>query len=573
MRKQSVRLYLYSSIAILALTLVWGLRAVPKQAALAEATIRASVEQELITMNGAVKAATQSVRYRLLDVLKAEGQDHSTRTFSNSPFVAASLFEWDSSQWKMLWHSSKVKAQFGAPDLKVWMHDWPLAKLSGEESFFVKVGDWQGQPYFAIAVPVRKPNNTPMIGVGIFPANQFGLVLPADRAREVKVFDDKGFALALARPAYLGSSVKREALMEEFFESGEALVRTDFKNAKKERSFGIATKVPASNLAVSIEAGLDPAVPYKLGSWLYLILAALGALGLNWFLFFTFNRPVLAQLQEQEKVIQQLRKRLTDAPAGAAVAVASDELLIAGESEVADKSFVEDETLPVEPALLKSVTLQKVVQSALKSMNARIQEFGIQVAEKGLQSIPVASDALQLQTAIEEVLKNAIEAMQDSDERWLTVSAVIRKGKVVFSVEDTGVGIAEENLRKVFDPFFSTKDSEGVARGLGLNVARRVVEEMKGQVRIDSHRNSSSTGTSVEMEWPLPAEAMSEMEFEVKSAEPLPPMIAEEKVIEQKDADVILSDLDLLADEYETADRMKEWPVVPIRKPIVRTMD
>jgi anti-sigma regulatory factor (Ser/Thr protein kinase) len=572
MRNQSIRLYLYSSVAIVALTLIWGFRAIPKQADLARSTVRASIEQEIITMNGAVKAATQAVRFRLLDVLKAEGQDHTTRTFQNSPFMATSLFEWDQAQWKMLWHSSKAKTQFAAPDLKVWMHDWPLAKLSGEESFFVKVGDWQGQPYYAIAVPVRKPNNVPMIGVGIFPANQFGMVIPADRTRDVKVFDDKGFAIALGRAAYLGSSVKREAIVEELLESGEAQVRADFKNAKNEAAFGMAAKVPTTNLAVSIESALDPAVPYRLGSWLYLIFAALGALGLNWFMFFTFNKPVLTQLAEQENIIQQLRKRLTDAPADRA----NLPLTIEVESEVADKSFVETvneevDPLPTAPTLLKSVTLQKVVQAALKSMQARIQEYGIQVAEKGLQSIPVATDALQLQTAIEEVLKNAIEAMQFTDERWLTISATSANGRVIFTIEDTGSGVPAENLSKVFDPFYSTKDSQGVARGLGLNVARRVVEEMKGRITIDSHQGPSSSGTTLQMEWPLPNGAMSEMEFETRGQEPAPAMIAEEAPVSQAQADAILSDLDLLADEYEIGG--KEWPEVVIRKPIVRNMD
>jgi len=578
MRNQSIRLYLYSSVAIVALTLVWGFRSVPKQAELAENTIRASVEQELLTLTGAAKAGTQALRYQLLDVLKAEGNDHPTRSFNNSMFVAATLLEWDQNAWKTLWHSSKIKTQFGNQDIRAWMIEWPLAKLNGAESFFVKVGDWQGQPYFAVAVAVRKPNNTPMIGIGIFPANQFGMVLPAERTRDAKVFDEKGFALALARPAYLGSNLKKESLVDEMIESGELNVRHEFKNAKGQRQYGMATRVAGSNLFVALEAGLQPAAPYKLGSWIYLIFAAAGALGLNWYLFFSYNKPVLVQIAELENTVTQLRKRITEVPAPEArkVEIPEDEWQADGLKTpgLPNKDFVDE--LPTAPALLKALTLDKVVHSALRSLEPRMKEIGIQVAEKGLQTVPVAADALQLQTAIEEVLKNGIEAMQFSTERWLTISAAVRNGRVIFSVEDTGTGVSQDNLKKVFDPFFSTKDSQGVARGLGLNVARRVIEEMKGQVRIESHQGETASGTTVEMEWPMPdsGEISTASEPEHK-----PMMIMEPEPISQAQADVLLSDLDLLADEYEVGKprpagaAINQWPEVKIRKPVVRSMD
>ncbi len=577
MRNQSVRLYLYSSMAIAALTLVWGLRSIPKQADLAEATIRSSVEQELLTLAGAVKASTQALRYRLLDVLKAEGNDHNTRSFQNSPFVAATLIEWDQTQWKPLWHSSKIKTQFQPQDIKTWMIEWPLAKLAGEETFYVKVGDWQGQPYFAVVAPVRKPNNTAMIGIGIFPANQFGLVLPLTRQRDVKVFDEKGFALALSRPAYLGSSVKRESLVDEMLESGEVHVRHEFKNPKGLNMYGMATKIAGSNIYVSIESALRPAVPFRLASWLYLVFAAAGALGLNWFLFFTFNKPLLQIAAEQEKTIEQLRKKIKDGPVTLAVQTGAieDEWRPddAPEAAMGNKDFMEPDTMPVVPTLLKSMTLQKVVQAALRSLDGRIKEYGIQVAEKGLQSIPVSTDALQLQTAIEEIFKNCIEAMQFSKERWLTITGVQRDGKVFMTIEDTGVGVGKDNLRKVFDPFFSTKDSEGVARGLGLNVARRVVEEMRGKVAIESHQSETASGTTVEMEWPLPESAAPEKpEKFMQPAEAMMVMAANSAPIGEKQIDELLSDLDLLADEYEITDA-KNWPDVPIRKPIVRSLD
>ena len=275
-------------------------------------------------------------------------------------------------------------------------------------------------------------------------------------------------------------------------------------------------------------------------------MGAIGAIGFNFYLFKSFNGKILEMVSQKEGVIESLKRQLEERGA-------ADVPVPAIESTVLPKvDFIESDVLPTAPELLKSVTLQKIVQAALKSLKPRMDEYNIRVAEKGLQSIPVTTDALQLQTAIEEVLKNGIEAMQFSRDRWLTISGSMRNGQVVLTVEDTGVGIAKDSLEKVFDPFFSTKDSQGVSRGLGLNVTRRVLEELKGTVSLKSHQSETSTGTIVRMEWPLPDSA----------------------AVEQEASPASVSELDLLADNYaRPAMATTEWPDVPVRKPIVRTLD
>jgi hypothetical protein len=71
---------------------------------------------------------------------------------------------------------------------------------------------------------------------------------------------------------------------------------------------------------------------------------------------------------------------------------------------------------------------------------------------------------------------------------------------VNLKIEDTGTGIEKENLDKVFDPFFSTKDEQGVSRGLGLNVVRRVLEEMGGVVKVKNREMTG--GVVVDLSWP-----------------------------------------------------------------------
>jgi signal transduction histidine kinase len=66
-------------------------------------------------------------------------------------------------------------------------------------------------------------------------------------------------------------------------------------------------------------------------------------------------------------------------------------------------------------------------------------------------------------------------------------------------VEDTGTGISSENIKKIYDPFFTTK-AAGEGTGLGLSVSYGIVQEHGGELFVDS---TPGKGTSFRMELPL----------------------------------------------------------------------
>lgn len=564
MRNQSIRLYLYSSAAIFALTLLWGMRSIPKQADLGERAVRSSLEQEMVLLSSAVRASTQALKYRLLDVLKAEGNERATRAFQQSPFVASTLLEWNSSEWKVLWHSSKNKNEFGPEDLKTWTREWPLASIAPDQTYFVKVGDQQGTAYFAVLVPVRKPNNVPMFGVGIFPAAQFGLSFSGERSREVRVFDNKGFALALSHPAYLGASLKRETVVEESLLGDEVNTRAAFKNEAGKEMIAFATRMSDSNLFASVETLKSPAGNWKLQSWVYLLICALGAAVLNYVLFSNLHQPLMNQLRQAEDAAELYKKQLSELPRSNAIRPANT--LALSDSEIPNIDFIGDDhneggPIPVihPPASPAVTTLGKVVQMSLRSLDAKVREFEIKIQSTGLEQIELEMDVLQLQTAVEEILKNAIEAMQFSELKLLSLDAGIKDDKIWMTIEDTGSGISSGNLAKVFDPFFSTKDSEGVARGLGLNVVRRVIEELKGKVDLESHQSEADSGTTVTLEWPVTARPLAMKPVLEIEAEP------------QDDARFLIDEDDEIQFTVVSAEEMKR-PETMIRKPKVRTL-
>ncbi|MGZ3722773.1 MAG: sensor histidine kinase, partial [Bdellovibrionales bacterium] len=282
---------------------------------------------------------------------------------------------------------------------------------------------------------------------------------------------------------------------------------------------------------------------------------------------------VVAQLSTVEETNKQLRRQLNEAPRAGVVQIA-DPIVPAG--ELASMDFMDaiaalENNEPVrtssapqreEISATGSTSLANVVGAAIRALDKRISENKINVMHFGLEDLKLHADSLQLQTAIEEVLKNSIEAMATSPTRNLTVSGRRQGDRLRLIIEDTGTGIPEGNVAKVFDPFFSTKDTEGVARGLGLNVVRRVVEELEGSVKIHSQQNSNGAGTRVEIDLPADKEST--------AAVTLPDFVMDANETAELEE----------SEEFEIAgipsvsfQEKKEWPEFSIRKPIVRTLD
>jgi signal transduction histidine kinase len=108
---------------------------------------------------------------------------------------------------------------------------------------------------------------------------------------------------------------------------------------------------------------------------------------------------------------------------------------------------------------------------------------------------PVLVDRTLILRSLANVVENALHAMPGEGE--LIVDASAEPASVVVSVRDTGVGMDEDALDRVFEPYFSTKTS---GTGLGLPIARRNVELNGGTIEVDSRKGA---GTTVRVHLPL----------------------------------------------------------------------
>ena len=101
-------------------------------------------------------------------------------------------------------------------------------------------------------------------------------------------------------------------------------------------------------------------------------------------------------------------------------------------------------------------------------------------------------DVGQIQQVFINILLNAIEAMPNGG--TLTVSSGIEDEMVALRFTDTGVGIPEENLPKILDPFFTTKE-QGKGTGLGLSVSYGIIERHRGKLGVKSQVGKGTTFT------------------------------------------------------------------------------
>jgi two-component system, NtrC family, nitrogen regulation sensor histidine kinase NtrY len=100
-------------------------------------------------------------------------------------------------------------------------------------------------------------------------------------------------------------------------------------------------------------------------------------------------------------------------------------------------------------------------------------------------------DQHQIEQVLINLLQNAIQALEDAEEKIITLSAFIDEaGKIIIEVGDTGKGIEEEALSKIFIPFFTTKKK---GSGIGLSLSKQIMRRHKGNIQVRSTLGEGTT--------------------------------------------------------------------------------
>ncbi|ELR69271.1 Multi-sensor Hybrid Histidine Kinase [Fulvivirga imtechensis AK7] len=128
-------------------------------------------------------------------------------------------------------------------------------------------------------------------------------------------------------------------------------------------------------------------------------------------------------------------------------------------------------------------SLNDVIEEALSMTTDRIKLRGINLIKNFQHDLPfVAVDKEQLKTAFLNIIINAVEAMKEED-GILTVETVSSKETVSVCIKDNGKGIPKDEIKKLFDPFFTGKKG---GMGLGLTSAQNIVNSHRARIGVES---------------------------------------------------------------------------------------
>ena len=135
------------------------------------------------------------------------------------------------------------------------------------------------------------------------------------------------------------------------------------------------------------------------------------------------------------------------------------------------------------------VNIVTILENSLKLAMRGIDFGSITVRKNYNQTNEVQANATELQQVFLNLIVNAVQAM--NSDGILTLATKQEDADVIVTVQDTGIGIKKQNIDRVFNPFFTTKEP-GAGTGLGLSIAHHIVSKLGGRIIIDSEEKQGT---------------------------------------------------------------------------------
>jgi signal transduction histidine kinase len=147
--------------------------------------------------------------------------------------------------------------------------------------------------------------------------------------------------------------------------------------------------------------------------------------------------------------------------------------------------------------VLRSGNINDVIQELAEFVSFELKAANIESELKLRNNLPqIEFDQRFMKQAFLNLIKNAIAAMPEGGK--LSIETGMEDNNVKITVADTGTGISEENISKIFEPYFTTKDT---GSGLGLTLVYKIVREHQGEIAVKS---APGEGTVFTITLPVP---------------------------------------------------------------------
>jgi two-component system NtrC family sensor kinase len=172
------------------------------------------------------------------------------------------------------------------------------------------------------------------------------------------------------------------------------------------------------------------------------------------------------------------------------------------------------------PMNLQATDLNLVVERSVRLVQHQLELSGIQLQLHLAPDLPlVQCDASQIEQVLLALVINAIDAMPQGGNLWLTTGFCKDDAKVQIIVRDDGLGISPEILPRLFEPFLTTKEI-GRGVGLGLAISRNILERHSGNIEVQSEVGRGTTFT-VTLPW-YPEKDYPEKDYPEKDSQKAP---------------------------------------------------
>ena len=203
-------------------------------------------------------------------------------------------------------------------------------------------------------------------------------------------------------------------------------------------------------------------------------------------------------------------------------------------------------TLQQEDLVLNIVDVNATISSLLRQTDfepdgqpdcgilrlGREGSFSVECRIDLAENLPrVKGDPRKLKEAFNNIILNALEAMQDSGFLEISTAYSESKSRVDITFRDTGVGIPAGDLDNIFKPGYTTKES---GSGFGLSIVDRIIREHKGSVQISSREGE---GTEVRIQLPVNLES-----------EPIQTSLRMRPVLYEDPGELIFTEVDQIMD-------------------------
>jgi signal transduction histidine kinase len=141
-------------------------------------------------------------------------------------------------------------------------------------------------------------------------------------------------------------------------------------------------------------------------------------------------------------------------------------------------------------ASFEPTDMVKVIDDTLLLLEREMTKYRVQVERKIGTAPPALANTNQIQQILLNVLINARQAMPHGGRLYVSLSHDAPTDFIDLTVRDTGTGMTPETMRRIFEPYFTTKsgpdDSGKGGSGLGLSMCKDIVEAHRGKIRVES---------------------------------------------------------------------------------------